>query len=119
MGAPLHVPPVPPSVFGQQSPLASLSQNQPTPTGFIEMRLNQVADEIRRLMPMIRQAKPEAVVYFEKGLQAWALGTSALKGEEGSISSQGPPAPPGSPLEPPVPPETSAAPPLEGRYPGA
>jgi hypothetical protein len=115
--APQMTPPTPPNVRGQQGPLGQVSAGAPNPVDLITSKLTSIADEMRRILPLVQQVKPGAMMYFERGLQAFALGMSELQGE--SRPDMTPPTPPESPNEPPPAPSESAGPPLGGGYPGA
>ena len=115
--SPQAVPPTPPNVRGQQGPLSQVAAGAPNPVDLITSKLTSIADEMRRILPLVQQVKPGAMMYFERGLQAFALGMSELQGE--SRPDMSPPAPPEGPSEPPPAPSESAGPPLGGGYPSA
>jgi len=114
--APQATPPTPPNVRGQQGPLSQIGAGAPNPIDLITQKLTSIADELRRILPLVQQVKPGAMMYFERGLQAFALGMSDLQGE--SRPDMAPPTPPESPNEPPAPPSESAGPPMGGGFPG-
>src|SRR5208282_2672850 len=115
--APQMTPPTPPNVRGQQGPLSQVAAGAPNPIDLITQKLTSIADELRRVLPLIQQVKPGAMMYFERMLQAGALGMSELQGE--SRPDMAPPTPPEAPNEPAPPPSLSAGPPAGGGYPGA
>jgi hypothetical protein len=114
--APQATPPTPPNVRGQQGPLGQIAAGAPNPIDLITQKLTSIADELRRILPLVQQVKPGAMMYFERGLQAFGLGMSELQGE--SRPDMTPPTPPEAPNEPAGPPSMSAGPPTGAGYPG-
>jgi len=110
MGAPapqVAVPPPPPNVAAQASPLSKLSANAPMPGDLATAELQRVGTSLRKIKVFIEQNNPAAMVWLERALQALNILQGELTGQK---SSQGPPVPPEGPSEIASPPEASAAP---------